>query len=253
MEDNQQIVLIIGSAPDAIRAIVWNKSIFDSIVAINNAWKIRNDWDYLVYPDDFPLENAPHFVSPTQSTITAKDFVPAQNNYGGFVYAGGTMAFTTAYWALGTLRPRIMAFIGCDMIYPKGGQATHFYGMGTPDPLRHDISLQSLEAKSARLLYMANQQKCLCLNLSDQAQSSLVFPRADISSLEEMKLQNLDIPKAFKGNIFNNAHITKAIKREIELGYYFESGRYWEHLDNISADECLAIDRLWKKALIPSK
>lgn len=250
MEHNPQIVLIIGSAPDAIRAVVWNKNIFDYVVAINNAWKIRNDWDFLVYPEDFPLENAPLFVSPTQSIITAKDFVPVQNNFGGFVYAGGTMAFTTAYWVLGTLRPSVMAFIGCDMIYPKTGQPTHFYGTGTPDPLRHDVSLQSLEAKSARLLYMAHQQQCLCINLSEQAESSLVFPRADIASLEEIKLQNFEKSTAHKEDIFDHAQTTQAIKRELELGYYFESGRYWEHLDSISADECLALDSLWKKALI---
>lgn len=219
------------------------------MVAINNAWKIRNDWDYLVYPEDFPLENTPPSILGTQSVITAKDFVPVQNDFGGFVYAGGTMAFTTAYWVLGTLRPRVMAFIGCDMIYPTTGQPTHFYGTGNPDPLRQDVSLQSLEAKSARLLYMAHQQQCLCMNLSEQVESRLVFPRADISSLEEIKRQNFENTTVYKEDIFDHTHTTQAMMRERELGYHFESGRYWEHLDTISANECFAVDGLWRKGV----
>ena len=35
--------------------------------------------------------------------VDEKQFVDIQNQYGGFVYAGGTMAFTALYWALGTI------------------------------------------------------------------------------------------------------------------------------------------------------
>ena len=113
------IVLIIGSAPDAIRASSWNKETFNKVLAINNAWKVRDDWDFLIHPEDFPLENRPQSLAENQSIITANDYVPIQNTYGGFIYAGGTMAFTSAYWALGALKPDILAFIGCDMVYPS--------------------------------------------------------------------------------------------------------------------------------------
>ena len=79
--------------------------------------------------------------------------MPIQNDLGGFVYAGGTMAFTAGYWALGALRPDVMAFFGCDMVYPTEG--SHFYGNGNADPLRDDITLRNLEAKSARLSIIA--------------------------------------------------------------------------------------------------
>ncbi len=60
----------------------------------------------------------------------------------------GTMAFTAGYWALGALKPDIIAYLGCDMIYPlEKGSPSHFYGNGQADPLRSDITLQSLGSK----------------------------------------------------------------------------------------------------------
>jgi hypothetical protein len=50
------------------------------------------------------------------------------------------MAFTTGYWALHALKPSVLAFVGCDMVYAASGN-THFYGSGEPDPLRDDLSL----------------------------------------------------------------------------------------------------------------
>lgn len=170
------IVLILGSGPNAPVAAQWEKGCFDRIAAINNAWRVRPDWDDLVFPEDFPEERRPERVLACQSLIEAEDFVPAQNAYGGFVYAGGTMAFTAGYWALHALRPRVLAFMGCDMVYPKAGP-THFYGTGTADPLRADPTLQDLGAKSARLGLIAARQGCACVNLSVEP-SELLYPRA---------------------------------------------------------------------------
>jgi hypothetical protein len=111
------VVLVLGSAPDALEVREWDRSPIASIVAINNAWAIRDDWDYLIYPDDFPSERLPATQSTSALRITSEIFVPAQNEFGGFVYAGGTMAFTSAYWALHALKPDVLAFLGCDMIY----------------------------------------------------------------------------------------------------------------------------------------
>lgn len=245
-----KIVLIIGSAPDAIRASHWNKTIFSKIVAINNAWKVRDDWDYLIHPEDFPASNRPQLISAGQSIITAKDYVPIQNTYGGFVYAGGTMAFTSAYWALGALKPDILAFIGCDMVYPATGEATHFYGTGVADPLRDDVTLQSLEAKSTRLFYLAAQQQCLCINLSIADESRMVFPRVSIKALERFNQDKYEHYVSGLGKMFDMAHINQALKREQELAFYIESGRYWEHLDTICSAELSALDNLWINALV---
>ena len=128
-------VIILGSGPGVLHARDQIKGAGQQIVAINNAWQVRPDWDVLIHPDDFPAERRPANPAPGQQIVTSADYVPLQNTLGGFVYAGGTMAFTAAYWALGALRPDVIGFVGCDMVYPTTGP-THFYGTGTPDPLQ---------------------------------------------------------------------------------------------------------------------
>ena len=174
------IVLLLGSAPDVVAARDWPRAPIDTVVAINNAWRVRTDWDALVHAWDFPKDRIPT-PDPGQTLITEDAFVPAQNAYGGFVYAGGTMAFTAAYWALHALRPRVLAVLGCNLHYPASGP-THFYGTGSPDPLRADVTLQSLEAKSARLMIHAARQGCAIVNLS-HGPSRQVFPRVGRDSL----------------------------------------------------------------------
>ena len=106
------VVLMLGSAVMALRARAWPKQAFDRVLAINNAWRLRPDWDAMIHPWDFPADRVPQ-PGAGQRVVTEADFVPAQNAYGGFVYGGGTMAFTAAYWALHALRPRMIAAFGC--------------------------------------------------------------------------------------------------------------------------------------------
>ena len=168
-----QRILIIGSGPNATEVRSWHLSKFDKIVVINNAWRVTEHWTDVVYPYDFPSDRLPEKLATGQRLIDETHFVPAQNHYGGFVYAGGTMAYTAAYWALREYAPDEICFIGCDMHYPETGP-THFYGTGTPDPLREDISLTSLEGSSARFLCLAARQNCVVFNLSNSP-SRLIF------------------------------------------------------------------------------
>ncbi|MGB2016505.1 MAG: hypothetical protein ACPHWV_04070, partial [Candidatus Puniceispirillum sp.] len=43
--DAPQRILILGSAPNSVLAADWPRGLFDRIVVINNAWRIRDDWD----------------------------------------------------------------------------------------------------------------------------------------------------------------------------------------------------------------
>lgn len=228
------VVLIIGSGPNAVLARDWPRAVFDRIVAINNAHLVRPDWDDHIFPWDFPPDRVPG-LGPGQRRIEQDQFVPAQNAQGGFVYAGGTMAFTTGYWALQALRPRVLAFIGCDMHYPATGP-THFYGTGTPDPLRDDITLRSLEAKSARMMIFAARQGCAAVNLSN-GPSRLVLPRANVAALAVLPLPAYDTDLA-----------AKALQREADLNYISASGRYWQELDRFRVEEIDALDALWLRA-----
>ena len=55
------IVLIFGSAPDVTAVKQWDLSFFTSCVAINNAWQVLPDWNYLIFPEDFPIYRRPQF------------------------------------------------------------------------------------------------------------------------------------------------------------------------------------------------
>ena len=217
-----------------IQAQAWPRAGFDHILAINNAWRVRPDWDALIHPWDFPEDRRP-VPDPHQALITQQNFVPAQNAYGGFVYAGGTMAFTAGYFALHTHSPRVIAMFGCDMHYPKKGQ-THFYGTGTADPLRDDMSLQSLEAKSARLMVLAAMQGCAMINLSN-GPTRLMFPRMSRATLDRA------MPQIYCADL-----ATEALALEAELGYFVPSGRYWEHLDQFDPAQLAKLDALWYAA-----
>jgi hypothetical protein len=234
-KDTLNVVVILGSGPKAGQAAEWDARFWNQLVVINNAWRIRSDWDACVFPEDFPDENRPTDQSSSQRLIQAEQFVPKQNQFGGVVYVGGTMAFTTAYWVLGALKPDVMAFFGCDLVYPESG-STHFYGTGTPDPLRNDVTLQSLEAKAARLRLIAAKHGCSCVNLSTD-RSRLVFPRATLERLSEVELMELD-----------HQAIDQILMCERALGYQVPSGRYWESCERFDANALADIDALWLEA-----
>lgn len=230
------VVLILGSGPNVITCRTWPRAPFDRIVAINNAWSVRPDWDDLIHPEDFAPQRMPVDISPAQRIITARDYVPLQNTLGGFVYAGGTMAFTAAYWALADLKPRVIAMLGCDMIYSQA-ERTHFYGTGTADPLRDDVTLRSLEAKSARLMAIAAGQGCAVVNLSTDA-SRLVCPRATPATVADATPLALD-----------QAAIAAAQAEEARLGYFVPSGKYWKEESRFDVGAIDALDALWLTAV----
>jgi hypothetical protein len=230
------VVLILGSGPNVVACRHWPRDPFDRIVAINNAWAVRPDWDDLIHPDDFPPERMPVDMQPAQRIVRAADYVPLQNQYGGFVYAGGTMAFTAGYWALAALKPRVIAMLGCDMVYPGAGQS-HFYGVGAADPLRKDISLRSLEAKSARLMALAARQGCAMVNLS-QDESRLVFPRATPETVTSATPIRPD-----------SVIVDQARAKERSLGYFVPSGKYWKEEDRFDPAEIDALDALWLRSI----
>ena len=230
------LILIIGSAPDAIEAQSLEEALFQRIVTINNAWNIRNDWDFCIFPDDFPDSRRPT-GNKAQKLIRSEQYVPIQNKYGGFVYSGGTMAFTAGYWALGHFKPKAIAYIGCDMIYD--GEDTHFYGKGTADPLRKDPTLKNLKAKSARLEAIAASQNCAIFNLSKKAKSNLVFRR---SSLE--KIAEEGHPRSVNTNL-----LECVLRKEKQLDYFIEDGKYWKYLDRLDQEKIDCLDDIWNRVI----
>ncbi len=239
-----KIVLILGSAANAVQARTFNRIQFDAIVAINNAWRIRDDWTHLVHAGDFP-DNRKPVPSDSQICLSHEAYVPANNAYGGIVYAGGTMAFSTAYWALHVLKPDLLVFCGCDMIYDQTNGPSHFYGPGTADPLRADPTLQSLEAKSNRVLLLAAEQDCLCLNISELQHSRLTFPRITVAGLAAANHQS------HAGGLHKIRRRQDKLSTErakfLELSYeqFVPGGAYWADANALIPQYLLEIDNHW--------
>ena len=89
-------VLMLGSAPMAAEAALWRREPFDLVLAINNAWRIRPDWDVAIHPFDFPVERQA-VAWPGLRIVTEGECVSAPDASVSFVYAGATMAFTAGY------------------------------------------------------------------------------------------------------------------------------------------------------------
>lgn len=124
------------------------------------------------------------------------------------------------------------------MVYAASGN-THFYGSGDADPLREDLSLRSLEAKSARLMLHAAEVGCACVRLSSQ-ESRLVFPCAAGEDL--FRAAPLTAP-ATLGPLFEMAKV-----EEDRLGYRCETGRYWKIAERFSVEAIDKLDALWLAA-----
>jgi len=109
--------------------------------------------------------------------------------------------------------------------------------VGTPDPLREDITLRSLEAKSVRLMVLAAARGCAVVNLS-QGPSRLLCPRVPFADMSGAR------PLAF-----DPAKVAAAQAREATLAYFAASGRYWEDLSAYDLAEIDALDALWLACL----
>lgn len=233
-------ILIVGSAPSAPSVADWDTRGFDAVVVINNAWRAVPQWTHLIHPEDFPPERRPKVIPTGRVKISADTYVEAQNKYGGFVYAGGTMAFTAAYWALDAFRPKALHFFACDMVYAQSGP-THFYGTGAADPLRKDPTLVSLTAKARRLQICAAQQNCAVVNLSAD-KSVLPYPRGQYETV-----QTPVAPDRFL-EAYDTDVAREAAALELQANYYVPSGRYWDHIAQFDANVIAKIDALWLRA-----
>lgn len=233
--------LIVGSGPTAIDL---KDADLPSIakIAVNNAWLLRTDFDYVVYPFDFPTDRRPPKTY-AGLQISNAQYMEAINSAGGMIFCGATMAFATGYWAVHTLRSKAVGFFASDMVY--NGTRTHFYGEGTADPLRADVTLRNLEAKSARLFLGALTQGTLLLNCSEEPETRLVFPRLSLSGLSA---HNGPVGRSFRP-LIDEANEVFALEKAAPFDATRED--YWMLADTKEKIEYISIvDDAWA-ATIP--
>lgn len=164
--------VIVGSGPAApgLAPLLADDTI---VIALNNAHRACPRVDFSVYADDLP----PAQRHPRTAVIgrSSPHYSPALQQFGGILHCGSTMAFNAGYWALINLPFAQISYYACDLHYPQG--RSHFYGNGRPDPLRRDVSLQSLPALALRLFFFGLQHQVLFLNASAEPETRLCLPR----------------------------------------------------------------------------
>lgn len=180
-------IVIVGSGPSA-PAMAKLVDSGATIVAVNNAWRATPRFDYFVFPSDFPVERRPSMAGAVKRSIGTRIYKRGYDDAGGILFGGATMAFAAGYWAMRRFKGAQIAFLASDMHYGTNGAATHFYGTGQPDPLRVNISLQSLEASSCRMFYKAIAQGTLLINATHEDQTRLTLPRVPYRQLGEGSL-----------------------------------------------------------------
>ncbi|MFM2419982.1 MAG: hypothetical protein RL385_4705, partial [Pseudomonadota bacterium] len=167
-------VVVLGSGPAArdLDHLCGEENI---VVALNNAWRAVCRFDHAFYAGDFPQASKPPAPEGIRKGRSSPQYLPAVQSYGGFLYAGACTAFAAGYWIARTMPFAQVSYFASDLVYKGAGD--HFYGQGTPDPMRRDISLQDHRAKSVRLFYFGLKNACLFLNASGASETRLGFPR----------------------------------------------------------------------------
>ena len=156
-------ILIIGSGLSAEKCKDWNLKGWH-IIAINHAWQIRDDWDELIHPNDY-VSPLPNKIKPNQHIVDCNTYMKTNLAFGVQDVRGNSMIFQALYYALGKL-PRVIGTIGCDLYYPPG-EKTHFYGKGTPDPLR--LGEATLRERFERVKEIARKNNVELYNFSGES------------------------------------------------------------------------------------
>lgn len=120
-------VLILASGKTATQIKEIDTSNF-TVIAVNNAWKATDKWNYWIHAMDYK-GNRPESVRGNQTVVKSAEKV--LSNYGGVYHCGYSITLCASYWALHTLKPSEIYYLGCDMNYePDKHGSTHFYGVG---------------------------------------------------------------------------------------------------------------------------
>ncbi len=161
-----------------------------TIVAINNAWKATDLWRYWIATDDFQGEKP----QPRDDQIIPPPYEPQLRIFGGQAACGYSVTLNASYWALASLKPSVIGFLGADMNYTPDAQGnTHFYGVGydikhnagrLPDPDQMVKRYGKGDPDYLRRMYQrfADQalyyNKCRVVNFSDDENTRLPYAKA---------------------------------------------------------------------------
>lgn len=158
-----------------------------TIVAINNGWIAYDNWDHWVRANDFKGERPD--IKPGQ--IECKRYGDILAKYGGHKSCGYSITLCAGYYALHTLKPNVIGFLGADMNYtPDKDGNTHIYGVGydikergIPDPDRMVNQYAKDNENYLTDIYMrfhsvASENGCDVYNFSSIEDTRLPYPKS---------------------------------------------------------------------------
>ncbi|MEM9304539.1 MAG: hypothetical protein AAGE01_20675 [Pseudomonadota bacterium] len=195
MVDARHQVLVLGSGPSIAQLDRMDSSPW-TVVAMNRAWSFRPDRvDYVVHMDALPGSKRPPAGRYEPGRVVSyAEYVEAVRHYARrfshgesddwWSVTGGLIHFSTSYWVMHALNPGRIGYLGCDFNYAGG--TTHFYGRGQSIPAEepHREPLGAYFDIQARFCDGAGVS---LLNLSDDPDSLLPYPRHDQSGFAEKR------------------------------------------------------------------
>jgi hypothetical protein len=181
-------ILIVGSGKSG-QDVKKYESVFDYIVVVNNAWALTEQWHYWIHPNDYKGLK-PDLIKENQVEINANGYGKSLRKYGGIHECGFSIMLNASYWVLDNLNPSEIYYLGADMDYsPDENGNTHFYGVGF-DIKNKGISDPDLMVKLRgkgdpdyliniykRFQNVANKNRCMVYNLSENKNTRLPYPR----------------------------------------------------------------------------
>jgi len=238
MQRNSQIqplqsgtVLIIGSAPEVVSIADQKIPAGCDLFAINNAWRVHPDTKNMIIPGDFPEKNLPppeRGINILRGRQTGRSI----ENAGGPLFCGTTMVFVAGYFSIWGFTSRQINIFGCNMVYE--GEKTHFYGLGSPDPLTKSIytypGKRNLLAKSVRLFAFGAIQNKLVLNANPQLGSQLFLPPMPNAPLPDEQIEKVFCSRVV-GSLMSDA------MKVINFERKFPGNRYGLDLSVVSRSE----------------
>lgn len=193
--DEYEKVLIVGSGFSALEYNDYPYVDKGWVVAtINNGWKATNDTHHLsVFSTE--IKNFPKWPD----KISTSDYLEVLAKYGGARECGYSSMIAISYYVLEVLSPKIIGYLGADMIYSKEGHGSNtcIYGIGEdiakrgisdPDQLQKVYGYGDphyLTNLFKRFEDIALENDCLVYNLSSMEQTRLPYLKTTPSEIDK--------------------------------------------------------------------
>ncbi len=192
MRTTHEDVLILGSGL-AIRLLDGIDTTGWTVIAMNRAWQFRPDRvDHVVHGDLLPGSMRPspeRYPDRVHSYATYRPIIDARAAEWAACHpddraaaiadppmflTGHLIHFNASHWAMATLRPRRIAYLGCDFHY--GGETSHYYGRGQA-VFAEERGRPPLSRYFERLQWFADRDGVTLRNLSPDGPTLLPHPR----------------------------------------------------------------------------